>query len=263
MEHTTEVFDHILDIFQPVTLNDMDGVKLMNRVDTKFVLNKNRLADLLQKAQAIYSVLEIDNQRITPYSSLYFDTPDLLMYTMHHNGKRNRYKVRMRVYENSQQTFLEVKHKNNKGRTNKKRVEINYNQFENREFCEVNFPFLKQYMPYNPEMLRPTLQNYFRRITLVDKNKTERITIDIGLKFRNIENDSVVEMDELVIIEIKQDGACKSEFRSILEQSRIFPSSLSKYCLGIVHVNQSVKSNFLKYKIRRINKIINREYVAN
>jgi hypothetical protein len=263
MEHTTEVFDHILFNFHPVTLSDMDGVKLMNRVDTKFVLNKNRLADLLQKAQANFSILEIENQRITPYSSLYFDTPDLLMYTMHHNGKRNRYKVRMRVYENSQQTFLEVKHKNNKGRTNKKRVEINYNQFEKREFCEANFPFLKQYMPYNPELLTPSLRNYFRRITLVDKNKTERITIDIGLKFKSIENDSVAQMDELVIIEIKQNGACKSEFRSILEQNRIFPSSLSKYCLGIALVNQCIKRNNLKYKIRRINKITNREYVAN
>lgn len=263
MEHTTEVFDHILDKFQPLTLSDMDGVKLMNRVDTKFVLNKNGLAELLEKAQANFSVLEIDNQRITPYSSLYFDTPDLQMYTTHHNGKRNRYKVRMRVYENSQQTFLEVKHKNNKGRTSKKRIEINYNQFEKREFCEANLPFLKLRMPYSPELLKPTLQNYFRRITLVDKNKTERITIDIGLNFKDIEGNSTAQLNELVIVEIKQDGNSKSKFRSILEQHRIQPDSLSKYCLGMALVNQDIKSNLFKNKIRKINKITTRNYVAN
>lgn len=254
---------NILSEFQAITLGEMEGVKLMNRVDTKFIINNSRLPFLLQAAASRYFVLEIDGQRQTPYSTIYFDTDDLIMYTMHHNGKKDRFKVRMRVYENSGQSFLEVKRKNNKGRTNKRRIEIQKEQFNEMEFKEDNLDFMLQRVPYSPESLKPVLQNFFQRITLVDNNLTERITIDIGLKFRNVETDSMVPMDELIIIEIKQDGALKSVFRTFLEQMHVFPGSMSKYCLGMVMVMPGIKYNRFKNKIRKINKITKAEYVTN
>ncbi len=253
----------ILSGYQSLTLPEMDSVKLMNRIDTKFVMHKNRLPELLLKAKETYSVLEIDGERITPYSTVYFDTNDIQMYTMHHNGKLNRYKVRMRLYENSKQTFLEIKRKSNKGRTSKKRIGINYGQFESMSFTEDNYCFLEKRLPYHYSTLNPMIQNHFNRITLVDNSKTERITIDTGLKFSNIETREMKLLNELVIIEIKQDGACKSVFRNMLDDMHILPGSMSKYCLGMVLVKPGIKANRFKNKLRKINKINQLNYVTN
>ena len=131
------------------------------------------------------------------------------------------------------------------------------------EFKENNLEFMHKRVPYSPESLKPVLQNYFQRITLVDKNLTERITIDVGLKFRNVETNTMAPMEELIIIEIKQDGACKSVFRTFLGQMHVLPGSMSKYCLGMVMVKPGIKSNRFKNKIRKINKITKAEYVTN
>lgn len=258
-----QALTEILSGFTPVSLQQMDGVKLMNRIDTKFIINLNRLSGLLEAARQHYSILQIDNERITPYSTVYFDTQDLVMYTMHHNGKKNRYKVRMRVYENSGQSFLEVKHKNNKGRTNKKRMEINRTQFLDMSFRDDNLPFMQKRVPYPADELKPVLQNSFNRITLVDRHMTERITIDLGLSFKNVETETSAPVNNLVIIEVKQDGAVKSAFRSLLDQMHVLPGSMSKYCLGMVLVKPGIKTNRFKTKIRKINKITSEHHATN
>lgn len=259
---STQLIEQVTQQFEPISLSEMDTVKLMNRIDTKFLINSVQLPELLSQATSHYRILEIDGKRITPYSTVYFDTEDTIMYIMHHNGKLNRYKLRMRSYINSGQTFLEVKRKNNKGRTNKKRISIDNSQFETQKLIDDNLPFLKKRLPYSPELLKPKLQNYFKRITLVDKAKSERITIDMGLNFRNVTSLNEKALDNLIIIEMKQDGACKSKFRELLNEKHILPGSMSKYCLGMVLVNPEIKKNRFKNKLRKINKITQREYVT-
>ena len=46
------------------------------------------------------------------------------MYLIHHDRHLVRDKVRVRTYVDSHLTFCEVKHKNNKGRTKKKRIAV-------------------------------------------------------------------------------------------------------------------------------------------
>lgn len=41
------------------------------------------------------------------------------MYRMHHCGKKVREKIRVRTYLDTNDTFLEIKNKNNHGRTKK------------------------------------------------------------------------------------------------------------------------------------------------
>lgn len=259
---STQPIEQVTRLFEAISLSEMDSVTLMNRVDTKFLINSVQLPELLSKATDSYRILEINGDRVTPYSTVYFDTEDTIMYIMHHNGKLNRYKLRMRSYVNSGQTYLEVKRKNNKGRTSKKRISIDNSQFETHELIDDNLSFLEKRLPYSPDLLQPKLQNYFRRITLVDKAKSERITIDMGLNFRNVTNQDEKKLDNLVIIEMKQDGACKSKFRELLNEKHILPGSMSKYCLGMVLVNPGIKKNRFKNKLRKINKITQREYVT-
>ena len=102
----------------------MDSVKLMNRIDTKFVFEIELLKKALQEIKEYYYILEIKGLRMSAYRSLYFDTDEFKFYYEHHNGKTNRNKVRYREYLESGLCFLEVKHKNNKGKTIKKRIKV-------------------------------------------------------------------------------------------------------------------------------------------
>ena len=108
--------------FIPIQLEQMDQVKLMNRIDQKFWFHEARLQHILDSVQSHYYVLDIEDQTEFPYSSTYYDTPENRMYTKHHNGNLNRYKIRRRSYLSSGISFMEIKFKNNKGRTNKKRI---------------------------------------------------------------------------------------------------------------------------------------------
>lgn len=248
--------------FEPISLAEMDSVKLMNRVDTKFLICNSQLNVLLHKALEDYRVVEIDGLRITPYSTIYFDTEDARMYMMHHNGKLNRYKIRMRSYVNSGISFLEIKKKNNKGRTSKKRIGITPTQFELMDLEQTGHEFIHKIFNENFSLV-PQLQILFHRITLVDKSLTERVTLDTQLSFQNMADGESQSVDGLVIVEMKQDGANSSHFKKYLDGLRINSASMSKYCMGMVMVNSNFKSNRFKNKIRKINKITNFNHGTN
>ena len=168
--------------FDTIGLSEMDKVSLMNRKDTKYWFHKNILAELFEAIKDNYYVLEIDGERQMPYKTEYFDTPLNQMYVAHHNGKLNRCKVRKRSYLLNGISFLEIKFKNNKNRTIKKRMSVPVNQ---NEFSPQEDAFIQKYTPYSSDMLHTSLTNKFKRITLVNKNFNERCTIDTGLFFEN------------------------------------------------------------------------------
>ena len=104
------------------------------------------------------------------------------MYLAHQNGRVIREKIRVRTYVSSGLTFLEVKNKNNKGRTDKKRIRV---QGVNSLRQDGGEEFLRNYAWYELSTLKLLLENHFHRITLVNKAMTERLTIDTGVHFRN------------------------------------------------------------------------------
>jgi hypothetical protein len=81
-----------------VDLQQLDEVSLLNRIDSKYLLNKNSLDLILPFISENYKVLEIGNNRIFTYENNYFDTQNLQFYHDHHNGYLNRIKVRSRKY---------------------------------------------------------------------------------------------------------------------------------------------------------------------
>ena len=110
--------------FESITLSEMDDVKLMSRTDTKFAFSIKHLPKILSRMGEYYRVLEIDGERVHHYKSLYYDTEDRKFYLDHHNQRVNRNKIRFREYVGSKLTFLEIKLKNNKGKTIKKRTKV-------------------------------------------------------------------------------------------------------------------------------------------
>lgn len=243
----------IINGYRSVSLDQMGKVKLMNRVDTKFVTTVDKLEELLKLAVGQYSIQEIEGRQMMPYTTLYFDTPICEMYNEHQRGKKARQKIRVRRYESSGIAFLEVKRKNNKGRTDKKRMQVGERTPDlDREQYRT---FLIQKSRYGAERLLPQLSNEFRRITLVNNAMTERLTIDLDLSFRNEQTGEKAEMGPLVIIEVKRDGLTPSPILALLKQLRIHKSGFSKYCIGMSLTNSSLKSNRFKARLRYIKKL--------
>lgn len=239
---------------KPIALEEMSGIKLMNRTDTKFVTNKQKLVQLLEMAQGQYYSQQIGESRIAEYVTTYWDTDNYQYYMEHHNGRAPRQKVRVRSYIGSDLTFLEVKTKNNHGRTKKKRIQVPGQEVT--EVREKADEFLEGLVHKHLDDIHPTVQNHFHRITLVNYGKTERLTIDFDVEFHNFETNSKKETGQLVIIELKRDGNVYSPILDMLRVLRIKPSGFSKYCIGSVMTNRGLKHNMFKQKMVRIRKLV-------
>ncbi len=247
-----ETIDEKLSVLDPITLEEMSGIRLMNRIDTKFLVNVRNLPTLLEMAKQDYYVQRIGDLRKAFYRTLYYDTPTATMYVVHQDGKLNRQKIRVREYVESNLMFLEVKKKNNKGRTSKKRITITD---ENVLHNEEAIAFLDEKSKFKMNEIDFRLRNSFFRITLVNKEKSERLTIDFNINFENCVTGVKNTIPKLCIVEVKQDGNAHSHFKDYLASLRIKKRSISKYCLGMVLTDPSLKYNRFKEKIRYINKL--------
>ena len=251
----------ILNEYDSITLDEMRSIRLMNRIDTKFVTTVPMLRQLLLLAKDDYFVQESQGERISPYYTLYFDTPDCKMYNRHEAGHLSRQKVRVRSYVNAGLNFLEVKTKNNHGRTKKKRIEALDFDPENHSFFNVQSSlfsdFLQTYLKYPQQSLVRQVENRFDRITLVNKAKTERLTIDTNLRFHNISTNNYRFMEDLVVIELKRDGLQPSPILPLLTKLRLHPHGFSKYCIGSALTNADLRRNRIKPRLHSVEKILN------
>ena len=107
----------------------------------------------------------------------------------------------------SADSFLEVKFKNNKKMTIKNRLENN-----SRQDAES---FLLKHSPYDFVQLEEKLTAEYRRMTLVDKLKCERVTIDLNLRFSHADESYCI--PNLVILEVK---------RNRFAEKKLLPTSL-------------------------------------
>ena len=241
----------------PITLGEMESVKLMNRIDTKYLTDEQTLLGVLADAAAAgYRVLVADEARISPYDSVYFDTEGLRMFSDHHNKRLRRQKVRTRAYLLSGEAFLEIKRKNNRGRTKKKRTGIPLSELPDFRSDPAAFRYLAAHSDFEAAGLQPTVETLFKRITLVNPAMTERITIDTRLCFKNFRTGLETSLRDAVIIELKQDGHAASPMKGILLHHRVKPARISKYCIAVTLTDPTAKSNRFKVKVRQIEKTI-------
>lgn len=250
-------FVDALQVLAPITLEEMESVKLMNRIDTKYLTDEKTLLNILQDAAvAGYRVMVAEGARISPYDSVYFDTEELRMFSDHHNKRLTRQKVRTRAYVNSGEAFLEIKRKNNRGRTKKKRMEIPIRELPDFREDEDACRYLASHSKFTAPQLLPTLETLFKRITLVNPDMTERLTIDTRLCFKNFRTGLETSLLNAVIIELKQDGHASSQMKGILLNHRVKPIRISKYCIAVTLTDPSAKSNRFKVKVHQIEKTI-------
>ncbi len=236
-----------LDIFGGISLDDMNQVALMKRTDTKFLINTARLSAILNEVKSDYQILQIGQDRLMSYESLYFDTDKLKFYHMHHNGVAKRVKVRTRKYMESDLSFLEIKQKDSYGDTVKKRIKIDeYSKPDHQQFSG----FVEQVLG-RPLSLHKTLKNSFNRFTLVNTSLNERVTVDVNVQF-----DEEPLSQKIAIIELKQERLNRhSPIFQALKKYGVHPYGFSKYCIGLASRRSDLKQNLFKAKFLKINRL--------
>ena len=238
--------------FEPISLKEMDGVKLQDRVDTKFMFHHSLLPQLFREMAKDYRVLEVVDLRYCNYETLYFDTEQFDLYKQHHNGKLNRFKFRSRKYVESNLHFFEVKFKSNKGRTVKDRIK--HHEIV-RELEGKAKEFLVETSGHEAEKYKACLWVNYRRHTFVNKHSAERLTIDTNLNF--LDDKTAKSYDGLVIAEVKQGSARdKSPFIALMRKYRVREKSISKYCLGVISLNPGIKKNRFKPTLLYLDKLL-------
>lgn len=246
---------NVLEGFKPIRLEEMEKVRLMDRIDTKYVMPVSRLPELLIRMDGGYKVLEISNFRTLKYMTTYLDTTDFQFFNQHVTGRIGRNKVRFRKYEVTGSTFLEVKRRTKKNRTIKWRIE---NDLTSANDCDDKAcEFIKGHILQDNLKLNPVLINHFKRITLVGTEQDERITIDYDISFADT-NGNISNIPSVSVIELKRKGFTnRTPTGIILKDFSVYPTGFSKYCVGTALLNDLPKKNLLKEKLLLINKMEN------
>jgi hypothetical protein len=250
--HATDRFglDAALSEMAAVGLDEIDGIALHDRVDTKFILTEAQALEIIRALTPAYDVLEVNGLRLHPYRTLYFDTEDLALYRQHHDGIVARQKVRSREYLVSGLAFFEVKRKTGQSRTVKDRLSterlVTAVRYEEQRFLALH--------PEAPGGLVPGVLSEFSRVTLVSRDGGERVTFDFSLRFAY--QDRGAGLPGLVIAELKQSRVDRdSPFPREMRARRILPRAVSKYCLGVTLLLPEVKHNGFKPLLLAIGKL--------
>jgi hypothetical protein len=246
-------FDTLLSRFQGISLEEVNRASLMRRKDNKYLFSFEHLGNLLDFVRNDYRVLEIEGFRSQKYHTCYFDTNEREMYHKHHRGLANRHKVRIRRYGSGDLHFLEVKKKDSKGVTTKKRVKTN--GMDHAVLLKEE-EFLTSCSPYAGSGIDSTMENDFYRMTLVNQAQTERVTLDYNLKFSSIDSGAQLDLPGIAIAEIKfENHLSGSAMHAAMRNYRIRPSRFSKYAIGMALLHPGLKQNRFKSKVRKVHKI--------
>lgn len=220
---------------RPISLPELiDRAELQRRIDHKYLLGTDVFDRWLAALGPTIRVLEIDGRRSFGYESIYFDTPDLLTFRQHRQGRRRRYKIRTRTYTDSSDCIFEIKLEGRRGETIKERRPHPITR--RAELTPAARDHLAEVLIGQglsvPADLAPVQQLCYDRSTLLLPDIPARITCDTGLSYR-CEDGWVEGPDDHVIVEVKA-ASGRNAVVSGLAALGVRPVQISKYCVGTV-----------------------------
>ncbi|WP_260867519.1 polyphosphate polymerase domain-containing protein [Streptomyces sp. SAJ15] len=198
-----------------------------------------------------FRALTIDGRRWFRYHSVYYDTPGLRSFHDHRQGRRLRFKIRERVYQDSGERQFEIKLKGGRGETVKQRCPLT------GAATPLDAPFRafladaleRAYGIEPPAELRPSLTTDYRRATLVADG--ERVTCDTGLICRDLPLGAAVHCDsDLVLVETKTAGHLTAADH-FLHAHGVRPAVFTKYCGALAALRPALPGNRWRRAARR------------
>ena len=209
---------------------------LLQRYDQKYATSITRAVDFIRSLGPEWKVQTISERSSQRYQTLYYDDPYLRSYHDHVKGRRNRFKIRVRTYED-ETSFLEVKLKTTRGLTDKKRFQRRSSATD--QLSDIESTWLSSLLPdIDLGALVPTLDVEYERITLHSLSLAERLTIDHSIQVK-VTGDWQPVLEDGVIIESKS-GSPRSRVSHELKLQGIHTVPFSKYCAGLSVVDERI-----------------------
>jgi VTC domain len=241
--------------FAPVSLQQLEeNSGMLERIDNKYVVDREVLRLAAPELAKYFNILEIDGRRSFTYETCYFDNAESRCYFDHHQARKKRVKVRMRKYLEAGLCFVEVKLKDRRGVTVKKRLRCAEEQFGSLDQTAqkfVNDVYSALYKRDFPHDVSRNLDMRYQRLTLVAKDGGERMTLDSGVRF--IMDGETRQVDEqLFIIEAKSAKGNGIADR-ILRRLHQHPTKhVSKYCTGLAAMSGGLKQNNFRRALKKL-----------
>ncbi|KAF0675311.1 polyphosphate polymerase domain-containing protein [Profundibacterium mesophilum] len=243
-----------LSTFGTISLDGLNAkAAMLERLDNKYIVPADRLLPAFERFREHFDLLEIEGKRAFAYDTDYFDDADASLYFDHHQNRRKRCKVRIRSYVDAGFSYLEVKLKDGRGGTVKKRQRLPRPELglgaEERAFIEKCHSDMYG-EPLGRDLLSVIRMNY-ERITLVAREGSERMTIDTRMAFRAATAVGA-SRDDMFILETKS-ARGNGIADKILRAEHLQPTkSVSKYCVGMATLGLVRKHNRFLPALRKL-----------
>jgi hypothetical protein len=219
----------------------LQTAELQTRVDRKYLIVPAMLHAVVVGLGPGAQVVDIDGEHCFAYRSVYFDTADRLSYRKAAHRRPDRFKVRTRTYVDQGRCFLEVKRRDARGRTTK--VRVPYDPADEHRLTPTGRAFVDEHVcpaaPLAP--LLPTLTTEYHRVTLLDRTRSVRLTLDAGVVCRSTDGREV-RLADAVVVETKSTGAPTAADR-LLWRTGTRPVAISKYAVGMAALDPSLPAN--------------------
>lgn len=242
---------------QKNVLGDPRERAVSQRFEAKYFLTELQ-AEMIRDYILPYTLAD-RHQRIYPVTSIYLDTDDLMMFQSSLYGEKNRYKLRVRAYENNPEkpVFAEVKQR--MGRIIRKhRASIRRDTINRLHWSE---PFTEEHL-VDPEdeiqkenlMLFAELcermgaepkvcVRYQREAYVSDLEEPVRITFDTNISYAPVPDDPLdlwrtsqtwALLDEIpIVLEIKFTDTYPLWVRRMIQRFQLDRISLAKYVMCV------------------------------
>ncbi|MCW5716043.1 MAG: polyphosphate polymerase domain-containing protein [Bauldia sp.] len=223
-----------LDRFAGIGLAELDErAKLHERTDQKYVVPASALDAALAELADDFDVLDIDGRRSFSYDSVYFDGPGLPSFVHHRQGRRLRFKVRIRNYVDAGAAFLEVKLKGKRRATVKRRLALGPSgELDASGVAFIEGVYAALYARDFDTALAPSVRVRYHRTTLVARRGGERITVDRDVAFEGDAGQIAID-GGVAIVETKSHGG-RGLADQVLRRLQQRPvAHCSKYCVGV------------------------------
>lgn len=244
-----------LESFRAISLEELNAKAAMfERLDNKYVVREAVLGRAMPELGRHFDILDMNGKRVFTYETCYFDDEKHSNYFDHHRRRRQRFKVRTRTYTDAGLCFVEVKLKDKRGITVKKRLGYalhKYGTLDDAGVAHVRRSHEAQYgIPFE-RALEPVLQMSYRRTTLVAKAGGERMTIDSRIRFGD--DDSATALDEALFIVETKSAHGHGVADAILRRHHQHPSKgCSKYCVGMSATGSVERCNRFRPVLARL-----------
>jgi hypothetical protein len=234
------------------TLNDKAA--MLVRLDNKYIVPEARMLPALAAFADLFDVLEIDGKRAFTYATQYYDDNARRAYFDHHQGRRKRCKVRVRHYLDARFSYLEVKLKDTRDVTVKRRLPVPFlsEALDETALSFVDTCYRDQYGEGFDVPLQPVVAMRYQRITLVAKQGGERMTIDTDLTFGTDRGMPAVSPGMFILESKSARGNGIAD--AILRGLHLHPTGrCSKYCIATAALGDVSRRNRFLPALRRLN----------